>query len=61
MHSLIQPDLARVVADDRVETARRRAVAGRPEHPPPVRSRAAYATARLARRLDQSAARRAVV
>jgi hypothetical protein len=61
MHSLNQPDLARVVANDRVEVAVRRAKPGRPVHPPPIRSRAAYAAARLARRLDSNAARRAVV
>jgi hypothetical protein len=61
MHSLNQPDLARVVANDRVEAAQRRAIPGNPSHPPPVRSHAAYLTARLARRLDPTAARRAVV
>ena len=61
MHSLNQPDLARVVAHDRVEAAVRRAKPGHPVHPPPFRSRAAFAAARLARRLDQTAARRAVV
>lgn len=60
MHSLNQPDLARVVADERVGIARRRALIGRPQHAPPVRSRAAYAAARLAHRLDPKAARRAV-
>jgi hypothetical protein len=61
MHSLNQPDLARVVADERVASARGRAKSSRSKHPPPVRSRAAYAAARLAHRLDPSAARRAVV
>jgi hypothetical protein len=61
MHSLNQPDLARVVADERVEIALRRALPGRPSHPPPVRSRAAYLAARFAHRLDPTAARRAVV
>jgi hypothetical protein len=61
MHSLNQPDLARVVANDRVEAGQRRALPGSPIHPPPVRSRVAYMAARLARRLDPIEARRAVV
>jgi hypothetical protein len=61
MHSLNQPDLARGIASDRAEAALRRALPGRPTHPPPVRSRAAYAAARIARRLDPNTARRAVV
>jgi hypothetical protein len=61
MHSLNQSDLARVVADERIESARSRAKSGRSKHPPPVRSRAAYVAARIAHRLDPSAARRAVV
>jgi hypothetical protein len=60
MHSLNHQDLARVVAAERVEVAEREAIASRLHHPPPVRSRAAYVAARLARRLDPSAARRAV-
>jgi hypothetical protein len=60
MHSLNQPVLARSVAAERVEVAQREAEASRLQHPPPVRSRAAYAAARIARRLDPSAARRAV-
>jgi hypothetical protein len=60
MHSLNQPVLARSVAAERVQAAQREAEASRLQHPPPVRSRAAYAAARLARRLDSSAARRAV-
>ena len=60
MHSLIHPDHAHSVAAERVEAAQREARASRLKHPPPVRSRAAYAAARIARRLDPSAARRAV-
>jgi hypothetical protein len=33
---------------------------GRPQHPPPWRSRVAFTAARVARRLDSAAARRAV-
>ena len=60
MHSLNHPALARSVAAERVAVAKREAKASRLQHPPPVRSRAAYAAARVARRLDPSAARRAV-
>lgn len=60
MHSLNHPALARSVVAERVEAAERAARYGRSQHPPPVRSRAAYAAARLARRLDIAAARRAV-
>jgi hypothetical protein len=60
MHSLNHPALARVVAAERVEAAEREARASRLQHPPPVRSRAAYVAARVARRLDSAAARRAV-
>ena len=60
MHSLNHQDLARVVAAERVEVGEREARASRLHHPPPVRSRAAYVAARLARRLDPSAARKAV-
>jgi hypothetical protein len=60
MHSLNHPAYARSVAAERVEAAQREARASRLKHPPPVRSRAAYAAARVARRLDPSAARRAV-
>jgi hypothetical protein len=60
MHSLNHPAYARSVAAERVEAAQREARASRLKHPPPVRSRAAYVAARFARRLDPSAARRAV-
>lgn len=60
MHSLNQTTLARSVAAERVAVATREVRASRLQHPPPVRSRAAYVAARVARRLDPSAARRAV-
>jgi hypothetical protein len=61
MHSLNQKDLAYVVAAERVEAAKGVAKQARLQHPPPaVRSRAAYAAGRVARRLDSKAARRAV-
>jgi hypothetical protein len=60
MHSLNHPAYVRSVVAERVEAAERAAKHGRSQHPPPVRSRAAYAAGRLARRLDISAARRAV-
>jgi hypothetical protein len=60
MHSLNHPAYARSVAAERAEAATRAAQVALLQHPPPVRSRAAYVTARLARRLDPSAARRAV-
>ena len=60
MHSLNHPAYARSVVEERVEAAERAAKHGRSQHPPPVRSRAAYAVARIARRIDIAAARRAV-
>jgi len=60
MHSLNQQALGYVVAAERVESAQRVAKHARLQHPPPVRSRAAYVAARVARRLDSAAARRAV-
>jgi hypothetical protein len=60
MHSLNHPAYARSVVAERVEAAQRAAKPARPQHPPPVRSRAAYAAARIARRLDSAAARRAI-
>ena len=60
MHSLNHTTFARSVAAERVEVAQREARASRLQHPPPVRSRAAYLAARVARRLDPSAARRAI-
>jgi hypothetical protein len=64
MHSLNYADLGNTVATERAGTATVRAVRPkRPERPPsaPMRARAAYATGRLARRLDREMARRAVV
>ena len=60
MHSLNHPAYARSVVAERVEAAEREVQSSRLKHPPPVRSRAAYVAARVARRLDPSAARRAV-
>ena len=60
MHSLNHPVYARSVAAERVQAAKVRARAARLQHPPPVRSRAAYVAGRFARRLDSAAARRAV-
>jgi hypothetical protein len=60
MHSLNQDAYARSVVAERVVASEREVQASRLQHPPPVRSRAAYVAARVARRLDPSAARRAV-
>jgi hypothetical protein len=60
MHSLNLQAYGRAVVDERVEAARRRGRPAPPKHPPPIRGRAAYAVARLARRLDRVEARRAV-
>ena len=60
MHSLNHPAYVRSVVAERVEAADRAAKHAAAKHPPPVRSRAAYAAGRLARRLDTAAARRAV-
>ena len=60
MHSLNHPAYARSVEAERVEAAKGRAKAARLQHPPPVRSRAAYLAARVATRLDSAAARKAV-
>jgi hypothetical protein len=60
MHSLNHPAYARSVEAERVQAAKSRARAARLQHPPPVRSRAAYLAARVATRLDSAAARRAV-
>jgi len=64
MHSLNQAVLGHVVAAERADRSRIRAVRPRrPERPPsaPMRARAAYVTGRLARRLDRETARRAVI
>jgi hypothetical protein len=60
MHSLNHSAYGRAVQAARVEAGRQAARAARSKHPPPVRSRAAYAAGRLAQRLDAKAARRAV-
>jgi len=63
MHSSIYAELSHVVAAERAGRPIVRAVKpGRPERPPnlPVRARVAYATGRVARRLDREMARRAV-
>jgi hypothetical protein len=60
MHSLSNQVLGQLVVAERVEAAKRVQRAARLQHPPPVRSRAAYVAGRVARRLDSAAARRAV-
>jgi len=60
MHSLNHPVYASSVVAERAETAKRVARHARLQHPPPVRTRAAYVAGRVARRLDTAAARRAV-
>jgi hypothetical protein len=60
MHSLNHPAYVRSVVAERVEAAERAAKHGRSQHPPPVRSRAAYVAARVASRLDSATARKAV-
>ena len=60
MHSLNHEAYGRSVVAERVEAAERELQSSRLKPPPPVRSRAAYGAARVARRLDPSAARRAV-
>jgi hypothetical protein len=60
MHSTLHQELYRTLAADRVRRAPRAVVPLRRQHPPPIRGRAAYAAARLARRLDSESARKAV-
>ena len=60
MHSLSHPAYANSVVAERAEAAQRVSRQSRLQHPPPIRSRAAYAAARIARRLDIAAARKAV-
>jgi len=64
MHSLNQAVLGQVIATERADRPTVRAgFRRRPERPPntPFRGRVAFATGRLARRLDQEMARRAIV
>ena len=64
MHSLNQAVLGRATEDERTGRHSFRAERSRrPERPPnpPFRGRVAFATGRLARRLDHEMARRAVV
>lgn len=60
MHSLLHDELYRANAADRVRRAPRVEIPVRRKHPPPIRGRAAYVAARLARRLDSESARKAV-
>ena len=60
MHSTLHHELYRAEAADRVRRANRAVVPLRRRHPPPVRGRAAYVAARLARRLDPESARKAI-
>jgi hypothetical protein len=60
MHSDLHQELYRAEAADRIRRARSAAVPPRAKHPPPLRGRAAYAAARLARRLDSESARKAI-
>jgi hypothetical protein len=60
MHSNLHYELYRAEAADRVRRAHRAVLPLRRQHPPPVRGRAAYVAARLARWLDRESARKAV-
>jgi hypothetical protein len=60
MHTQLSNELVRVLAADRIRQAPSVVVPVRRRHPPPVRVRAAYVAARLARRLDPESARDAV-
>jgi hypothetical protein len=60
MHSQLQFELYQALAADRIRNAPRAASPKRRQHPPPIRGRAAYAAARLARRLDSESARKAI-
>jgi hypothetical protein len=60
MHSLNHQVLGQVYVAERAQASERHDKHARLQHPPPVRSRAAYAAARVARRLDSAAARKAV-
>lgn len=60
MHSLLHDQMYRTNAADRAPRTPRAVIPERRLHPPPIRGRAAYAAARLARRLDSESAKRAV-
>jgi hypothetical protein len=60
VHSMINVVYAQSVAADRTRRAPRAVSASRRHRSPPARVRAAYAVARMARRLDADVARRAV-
>ena len=61
MHTQLSNELIRVLAADRIRRAPSAVVVpARRQHPPPLRGRAAYAAARLARKLDTESARKAV-
>ena len=60
MHSLSHQVLGQVYVAERAQAAKRVEQGARLQHPPPVRSRAAYVAGRVARRLDSAAARKAV-
>jgi hypothetical protein len=60
MHSQLQFELYRTLAADHIRHAPGAAGPKRRQHPPPIRGRAAYAAARLARRLDSESARKAI-
>ena len=60
MHSYLQLELYRALAADRVRRDPGVVVPKRRQHPPPLRGWAAYAAARLARRIDPESARRAI-
>ena len=60
MHSNLHVELYRTLAADRVRRDPGAPIPHRRRHPPPIRGRAAYAAARLARRIDSESARRAI-
>jgi hypothetical protein len=60
MHSQLSNELIRVLAADRIRQAPSVVVPERRHKPPPIRVRAAYGAARLARKLDSESARKAI-
>ena len=60
MHSLSHNAYAHAVVNDRLRAVPRGVARPRRHRPPPVRRHVAYAVARVAGRLDQESARRAV-